>query len=64
MRVVLGAILAFVIGAVATYVAVVAGGFWYMRTNHIFDRDGGLSMAIMFALGPLGALLEARYRPS
>jgi len=57
MPVVLAAILAFILGAVATYVAVVAGGFWYMQANHIFDRDGGMSMAIMFALGPLAGLV-------
>jgi hypothetical protein len=57
MRVVLGAILAFVGGFVAVYVLVVAGSFFYISANNIFDRDGGIAMAIMFAFGPLCGLL-------
>jgi hypothetical protein len=57
MRVVRGAILAFFVGAIVVYVAVVTGAFGYMHAARVFDRDGGMSMAIMFALGPLSALL-------
>src|SRR5262245_16214591 len=57
MRVFLGALLAFVIVTTLVYVAVVAGAFGYMHANNVFDRDGGLSMAIMFAIGPACALL-------
>src|SRR5689334_11934963 len=53
MRVALGSMLAFILGAIVVYIAVVASAFLYMETNHVFDRDGGMSMAVMFAIGPL-----------
>ena len=31
--------------------------FGYMTANETFDRDGGMSMAIMFAIGPLCAII-------
>ncbi len=57
MRTVLWAILAFVAGTVATYVAVVGGMLWSMDANRVFGRDGGMAMAIMFAIGPLAGLI-------
>ena len=57
MRVVLGSLLAFVIGMIAVYVVVVAGGLGYISAYNVHDRDGGMSMAIMFAIGPLAGLL-------
>jgi hypothetical protein len=57
MRVVLAAIPAFVLGFAVVYIAVVAGSFWFMSANKIFDRDGGISMAIAFAIGPLCGLI-------
>lgn len=50
-------LLAFLVGAVASYLAIVAGSFWYMDAAGIFDRDGGMAMGIIFAIGPLGAIL-------
>jgi hypothetical protein len=49
--------LAFLAGLVVSYLAIVAGAFWYMHAAGIFDRDGGMSMGIVFATGPLGALI-------
>ncbi len=53
---VLAAILGFIIGFVAVYLVTVTGAFWYMRAYNVHDRDGGMSMAIMFAIGPLAGL--------
>src|SRR5262245_7467963 len=49
--------LAFLAGLVVTYAATVAAMFAYMSANNVFDRDGGMSMAIMFAIGPLAGLI-------
>ena len=57
MRVVLGSILAFIIGLIVVYVIVVVGGLWYVHAYNVRDRDGGMSMAIMFAIGPLAAFI-------
>lgn len=57
MRVALGAILAFVIGALVIYVIAVAGGLWYIHAYNVRDSNGGMSMAIMFAIGPLAAFI-------
>ncbi len=48
--------LAFLAGLVVSYAAIVAGAFWYMDAAGINDRDGGMAMGIIFAIGPLGAL--------
>jgi hypothetical protein len=56
MRVVLAALLAFAIGAGLVYVLVVAGTLGYVHANSIFDRDGGMSMGIIFLIGPACAL--------
>ena len=53
MRTVLAAVLAFVLGAIASYVVAVAGFFLYMHASNVFDRDGGMSMGIVFMIGPL-----------
>jgi hypothetical protein len=50
-------VLAFLAGALVSYVAVVAGAFLYMDLAGVFDRDGGIAMAVMFAFGPIGALV-------
>ena len=50
-------VLAFVLGAILGYVAVVAGAFTYVEYAGIFDNDGGLSMGIVFVIGPLTALV-------
>jgi hypothetical protein len=50
-------VLAFLAGALVSYVAVVAGAFLYMDLADVFDRDGGMAMAVMFAFGPIGALV-------
>jgi hypothetical protein len=57
MRTFLRVALSFLAGLIVTYVAVVAGALWYMDANRVFDREGAMSMAIMFAIGPLGGLI-------
>lgn len=59
MPIVLAAILAFIGGFVLTYVVVVGAALGYMSINEVLDRDGGMSMAIMFVLGPFWALVGA-----
>ena len=54
MRPVAGAILAFIIGVIATYILVIAGGQWLMQG--VSDPGGGRTMQIMFMIGPLCAL--------
>lgn len=49
--------LAFVVAFVAGFAATVFGGFLYMDYAEIFDRDGGLAMAVFFTLGPLGGIV-------
>ncbi len=43
-------------GLLVTYVAVVAGLLWHMELNRIPDRDGGMTMGIIFIIGPIAAL--------
>jgi hypothetical protein len=43
----------FVLGFVGVYVATVAALFAYAELNDIVDRDGGMSMGIIFVIGPL-----------
>ena len=50
-------VLAFLAGALVSYAAVVAAAFAYMDIAGVFDRDGGMAMAVMFAFGPIGALI-------
>ncbi len=57
MRTFLRVILAFLAGTIVTYVVVVAGSFWYIDANHILDRDGGMSMGIVFLIGPATGLI-------
>jgi hypothetical protein len=57
MRTFLRVALSFLAGLIVTYVAVVAGALIYMDVYRVFDRDGGMSMAIMFAIGPLAGLV-------
>jgi hypothetical protein len=57
MRSVLKVLLAFVLGTAAIYAITAAGMLWYMDANRIFDRDGGMAMAIIFGIAPLTGLL-------
>jgi hypothetical protein len=43
-------------GLIVTYVLVVAGLLWHMQLNGIVDRDGGMTMGILFVIGPIAAL--------
>lgn len=49
--------LAFVVAFVAGFAAAVFGAYAYMDTADVFDRDGGLAMAVFFTLGPLGGVV-------
>jgi hypothetical protein len=51
--------LAFVVGLVAGFGIFVLAGFAWLQAADVFDRDGGLAMAIFFTLGPLGGFLVA-----
>ena len=50
-------VLAFLAGTIVTYIVVVAGFFWYIEANQVFDRDGGMSMGIVFLIGPAAGIL-------
>jgi hypothetical protein len=57
MRTFLRVVVSFVAGLIAIYVVAVAIGLGYMTAFDVFDRDGGLSMAVMFGIGPLAAIV-------
>lgn len=43
-------------GLIVTYLIVVAGLLWHMQASGITDRDGGMTMGIVFVIGPIAAL--------
>jgi hypothetical protein len=49
-------LLGFVLGFIGVYAATVAGLFAYAELNDVVDRDGGMSMGIIFVIGPLVGL--------
>ena len=57
MRTFLRAALSFLAGLVVTYVVAVAAMLSFMSVRNVFDRDGGMTMAVMFAIGPLCAII-------
>ena len=57
MRTFVRALLGFLGGLVVSYVIAVSVGFSIMSASNTFDRDGGMSMAIMFAIGPLAGII-------
>jgi hypothetical protein len=67
MRTVVRVVLAFLFGFIATYVVAVTAAFTYAHLNNVFDRDGGMSMGIIFLLGPalglLGGILAGTFFP-
>jgi len=67
MRTVVRVVLAFLFGFVAAYVIAVTAAFTYAHLNNIVDRDGGMSMGIVFMIGPLagaiGGILTAIFIP-
>jgi hypothetical protein len=67
MRTVVRVVLAFLFGFVATYVIAVTAAFTYAHVNSVFDRDGGMSMGIVFLIGPaaglIGGILAAIFIP-
>lgn len=67
MRTVVRVVLAFLFGFVAAYVIAVTAAFTYAHLNNIVDRDGGMSMGILFMIGPLagaiGGILTAIFIP-
>lgn len=56
-RIVGWSVLAFFAGLLITYFIVVAGLFWHAQVNKIVDRDGGMSMGIIFIIGPVCAII-------
>ena len=61
MRTFLRVAAAFVLGAVLTCAIVVAILFWYAHVNGVIDRDGGMSMAIVFVIGPFARRHRLRH---
>lgn len=53
MRYLAFGLLAFLLGLVVGWVAAAAVGLGYMEFADVFDRDGGISMGIVFGIGPL-----------
>ncbi len=43
-------------GLIVTYLAVTAGLLWHMQASGITDRDGGMTMGIIFIIGPIAAV--------
>jgi cytochrome bd-type quinol oxidase subunit 2 len=57
MRILLGSLVAFVVGLVLFYTAAVGTGFWYIYAYNVRNTDGGMAMAIMFGIGPVAGLI-------
>jgi hypothetical protein len=57
MKTSLRVIAAFVLGLVLTYAIVVAGLFAHAGIDNFVDRDGGMSMGIVFMVGPLAGIV-------
>lgn len=57
MRIVLLAILAFLGGFIAGYLCAVIAGLLIVEYAGIFDREGALSMGIIFMIGPAAGLV-------
>ncbi|MHB2169840.1 hypothetical protein [Alsobacter sp. R-9] len=57
MRTALLVVLAFILGTIVTYVAVVAGTLVAWEFLGIHDRDGGGSMGLAFIIGPFFGLI-------
>lgn len=56
MRKALFLALFFFSGLIVSYLAVVAGLLWHAQANGISDRDGGMTMGIVFIIGPIAAV--------
>lgn len=50
-------LLAFMAGFVVGYVAVVAAILIYIDWAGIFDRDGGMTMGVIFMIGPFAGVV-------
>jgi hypothetical protein len=57
MNIFLRSIVAFVIGAIATYIVIIGVFMAYVEIFKVVDRDGGMSMAAFLVLGPFCALV-------
>lgn len=57
MRIMGYVLLALLLGFVGVYAATVAGLLAYAELNDIVDRDGGMSMGVIFVIGPLVGLV-------
>ena len=49
--------LAFVVGAIGAYLAIVFGWIAYADYANVADNDGSIGMGVVFAYGPIGAIL-------
>lgn len=57
VKIILHSIVAFIIGAIATYIVVVGAFMAYVEIFKVVDRDGGMSMGAFLVLGPFCALV-------
>ncbi len=56
MRKLLLLTLCFLGGAIVTYLAVVGGLLWHAQANQLADPGGGMTMGIVFVIGPIAAV--------
>jgi hypothetical protein len=52
----LKAVLVFVLATIGFYFAIEIGWFAYAEHAQVADREGGVGMAIVFVVGPIGAV--------
>ena len=58
------AVIAFVVGAIATHLVSIGVFMAYVEMFKVVDRDGGMSMAAFLVLGPFSALVAGSSPPS
>ena len=51
------ALLWFFLALIAVWFLIAAGGLAYMEMAGVVDRNGGISMGLIFMAGPLGGVL-------
>lgn len=57
MRVLVGSVLGFIAGAIASYFALMVGYSVYIDLFKVHDQDGGGAMAMGLIIGPVVALI-------
>jgi hypothetical protein len=57
MRIALLTVLTFLGGLIAGYLAAVVVGLLYLQYAGLFDREGAISMGIIFMIGPFAGIV-------